>query len=76
MGATFKAIWESWLEVSLAEPAGDEIEERRHAVYAGAIALMGIFLEQLENPDGCTIDGIRYIKSIRQELEEHTLSLL
>ena len=39
MPPTFREIWESWLEVSLSEPANNEIEERRHAFYAGGIAM-------------------------------------
>ena len=71
MGATFKEIWESWLEVSLSEPANDELEERRHAFYAGGIAMMSIFLDVKDTPE-----DIAYIRSLRRELERHTLSLL
>lgn len=70
MKPTFRDIWQSWLEVSLLEPARDELEERRHAFYAGAIAMFGIFMS-VEDAE----EDAKYIKRLACELEAHTVSL-
>lgn len=69
---TFREIWQSWLEVLREEPCVDHAEEVRHAFYAGACALMGIFTLDRE-PDE---NDARYLRSIRRELVAFTQNML
>jgi hypothetical protein len=72
---SFREFWESWLAASADEPVEDPTDARRHDFYAGAIAVMGAFVDILDSGRPITMDDTDYLSELRWELEVFSLEV-